>query len=176
MKYKARPDSGRADLWGENDFMDKIVVSEANMFQMIFESQTEAAATFRDWVYEEVLPSIRKNGGYIAGQEDLDPSDRLKLNEKIKELSADVSRLQKRRHEILAENRELKEKLYALKRELKANKEDAELWLSMYENLEKDLDEIIRKTKPVPEKKEDVNPRSVVVTTVDGFIIPDFLR
>ena len=91
MKYKARPDSGRADLWGENDFMDKIVVSEAGMFQMIFESQTEAAATFRDWVYEEVLPSIRKNGGYIAGQEDLDPSDRLKPNEKIKERSADVS-------------------------------------------------------------------------------------
>ena len=75
---------------------------------MIFESQTEAAATFRDWVYEEVLPSIRKNGGYIVGQEDLDPSDRLKLNETIKALSADVSRLQKRRHEILAENRELK--------------------------------------------------------------------
>ena len=91
MKYKARPDSGRADLWGENDFMDKIVISEAGMFQMIFESQTEAAATFRDWVYEEVLPSIRKNGGYIAGQEDLGPSDRLKLNETIKELSTDVS-------------------------------------------------------------------------------------
>ena len=91
MKYKGRPDSGRADLWGENDFMDKIVVSEANMFQMIFESQTEAAATFRDWVYEEVLPSIRKNGGYIAGQEDLDLSDRIKLNEKIKERSTDVS-------------------------------------------------------------------------------------
>ena len=71
--------------------MDKIVVSEAGMFQIIFESQTEAAATFRDWVYEEVLPSIRKNGGYIVGQEDLDPSDRLKLNEKIKERSTDVS-------------------------------------------------------------------------------------
>lgn len=74
MKYKARPDSGRADLWGENDFMDKIVISEAGLFQMIFVSRTEAAATFRDWVYEEVLPSIRKNDGYIAGQEDLDPS------------------------------------------------------------------------------------------------------
>ena len=72
LKYKGRPDSGRADLWGENDFMDKIVISEAGMFQMIFESQTEAAATFRDWVYEEVLPSIRKNGGYIVGQEALD--------------------------------------------------------------------------------------------------------
>ena len=41
---------------------------------MIFESQTKAAVTFRRWLYEEVLPSIRKNGGYIAGQEDLDPS------------------------------------------------------------------------------------------------------
>ena len=58
---------------------------------MIFESETEAAATFRDWVYKEVLPSIRKNGGYIAGQEDLDSSDRLKLNETIKALSADFS-------------------------------------------------------------------------------------
>ena len=74
LKYKARPDSGRADLWGENDFMDKIVISEAGLFQMIFVSRTEAAAAFRDWVYEEVLPSIRKNGGYIVGQEDLDPS------------------------------------------------------------------------------------------------------
>ncbi len=61
-------------MWSENDFREKIIISEAGMFQMIFESQTEAAATFRDWVYEEVLPSIRKNGGYIAGQEDLDPS------------------------------------------------------------------------------------------------------
>ena len=78
-------------MWSENDFREKIVISEAGMFQMIFESRTELAAAFRDWVYEEVLPSIRKNGGYIAGQEDLDPSDRLKPNEKIKERSADFS-------------------------------------------------------------------------------------
>ena len=89
--YKGRPDSGLPELWSENDFREKIVISEAGMFQMIFESQTELAAAFRDWVYEEVLPSIRKNGGYIVGQEDLDPSDRLKLNETIKELSTDVS-------------------------------------------------------------------------------------
>ena len=61
------------------------------MNQLFFESQTELVAAFRNWVYEEVLPSIRKNGGYIVGQEDLDPSDRLKLNEKNKECSADVS-------------------------------------------------------------------------------------
>ena len=77
-------------MWSENGFREKIVISEASMFQIIFESQTEVAVAFRDWVYEEVLPSIRKNGGYIVGQEDLDPSDRLKLNEKIKERSVDV--------------------------------------------------------------------------------------
>ena len=80
-----------SELWSANDFKEKIVISEAGMYQIISESQTELIAAFRNWVYEEVLPSIRKNGGYIAGQEDLDPSDRLKLNEKIKELSADLS-------------------------------------------------------------------------------------
>ena len=74
LKYKARPDSGLPELWSENDFREKIVISEAGMYQIIFEAQTELVAAFRDWVYEEVLPSIRKNGGYIAGQEDLDPS------------------------------------------------------------------------------------------------------
>ncbi len=91
LYYKDSSDSELYKLWSEKGFREKIVISEASMFQMIFESQTVTAATFRDWVYEEVLPSIRKNGGYIVGQEDLDSSDRFKLNEKIKERSADVS-------------------------------------------------------------------------------------
>ena len=72
--YKGRPESGRPELWSENGFREKIIISEAGLFQRIFGSQTKAAVTFRRWLYEEVLPSIRKNGGYIAGQEDLDPS------------------------------------------------------------------------------------------------------
>ena len=91
LYYKDSSDSELYKLWSEKGFREKIVISEAGMFQMIFESQTEAAAAFRNWVYEEVLPSIRKNGGYIAGQEDLDSSDRLKPNEKIKERSSDFS-------------------------------------------------------------------------------------
>ena len=84
--YKGSTDLVLSELQSANDFKEKIVISEAGMYQIISESQTELIAAFRNWVYEEVLPSIRKNGGYIVGQEDLDPSDRLKLNETIKAL------------------------------------------------------------------------------------------
>ena len=46
-----------------------IFVNESNLYKVIFQSRKEAAERFTDWVTSEVLPSIRKNGGYIAGQE-----------------------------------------------------------------------------------------------------------
>lgn len=42
-----------------------IVVNEPGLYQMIFGSKLEAAERFQKWVYEEVLPSIRKNGFYV---------------------------------------------------------------------------------------------------------------
>lgn len=44
-------------------------ISEANLYKTIFQSRKESAERFTEWVTGEVLPSIRKNGGYIAGQE-----------------------------------------------------------------------------------------------------------
>ena len=46
-------------------------ISEANLYKTIFQSRKESAERFTEWVTSEVLPSIRKNGGYIAGQETL---------------------------------------------------------------------------------------------------------
>lgn len=46
-----------------------IFVNESNLYKVIFQSRKEAAERFTDWVTGEVLPSIRKNGGYIVGQE-----------------------------------------------------------------------------------------------------------
>ena len=40
---------------------------------MIFESRLPSARKFRYWVTSEILPSIRKNGGYIQNQEELTP-------------------------------------------------------------------------------------------------------
>lgn len=46
-------------------------ISESNLYKTIFQSRKESAERFTDWVTSEVLPSIRKNGGYIAGQENM---------------------------------------------------------------------------------------------------------
>ena len=48
-----------------------IIVSESGLYKMIMRSDVALAKPFQDWVTQEVLPSIRKNGGYIAGQERL---------------------------------------------------------------------------------------------------------
>lgn len=51
------------------------VVSESGLYHVILRSDKPEAAPFRKWVTSEVLPSIRKNGGYIAGQEQLTPEE-----------------------------------------------------------------------------------------------------
>lgn len=40
------------------------VVSEAGIYRLIFKSRTEKARAFSRWVTHEVLPAIRKTGGY----------------------------------------------------------------------------------------------------------------
>lgn len=45
------------------------VISESGLYAVILRSDKPEAKPFRKWVTAEVLPSIRKNGGYIMGQE-----------------------------------------------------------------------------------------------------------
>lgn len=52
-----------------------IAVNESGLYHVILRSDKPEAAPFRKWVTSEVLPSIRKNGGYIAGQEHLTPEE-----------------------------------------------------------------------------------------------------
>lgn len=46
-------------------------INESNLYKVIFQSRKPEAEEFTEWVTNEVLPSIRKNGGYISGQETL---------------------------------------------------------------------------------------------------------
>ena len=41
-------------------------IDEPNLYRCIFQSRKAEAEQFQNWVFEEVLPSIRKNGGYVA--------------------------------------------------------------------------------------------------------------
>ncbi|MBU2713632.1 phage antirepressor [Zooshikella harenae] len=49
-------------------------INESGLYSAILKSRRSEAKAFKRWVTHEVLPSIRKNGGYIAGQEKDDPS------------------------------------------------------------------------------------------------------
>ena len=107
-----------------------MLVSESGMYRLIMSSRKKEAMEFQDWITDEVLPSIRKNGGYIYGQEDIDkPSEKLRLEGTIQLLSSRVSKLQKRRHELIADNHSLKEKEKHQKKELK----ERDILLDTYE-------------------------------------------
>lgn len=50
-------------------------IPEGDLYRLSFSSKLPTAEAFTDWVVEEVLPSIRKNGGYLAGQDELSPAE-----------------------------------------------------------------------------------------------------
>lgn len=46
-------------------------INESGVYALVFGSKLDSAKRFKHWVTSEVLPSIRKHGGYISGQEEL---------------------------------------------------------------------------------------------------------
>lgn len=66
-------------------------VNESNLYKLIFQSRKPQAEQFTEWVTGEVLPSIRRHGGYVAGQEEMNPEELMAralqyADSKIKEL------------------------------------------------------------------------------------------
>ena len=51
------------------------IINESGLYNVILRSDKPQAKPFRKWVTAEVLPSIRKTGGYIQGQEILSPAE-----------------------------------------------------------------------------------------------------
>jgi len=49
------------------------IVNEYGLYNLILVSRKPEAKQFKRWITHEVIPSIRKNGGYIANQENLTP-------------------------------------------------------------------------------------------------------
>lgn len=64
-------DSKSSILDGMN--MKSSLINESGLYSAIIGSKLDSAKRFKHWVTSEVLPSIRKNGGYIANQENMTP-------------------------------------------------------------------------------------------------------
>lgn len=48
-----------------------ILINESGLYSLVFGSKLPEAKKFKHWVTSEVLPSIRKNGGYINASPDM---------------------------------------------------------------------------------------------------------
>ena len=53
------------------------VINESGLYSLILSSKLPSAKQFKRWVTSEVLPSIRKTGGYLEGQEHMSDADLL---------------------------------------------------------------------------------------------------
>lgn len=56
--------------------VNMVFITEKDVYRLIMRSNLPDAEKFQDWVCDEVLPSIRKHGGYIVANED-DTADEL---------------------------------------------------------------------------------------------------
>lgn len=54
---------------------DICYVPESDVYRLIVHSKLPSAERFERWVFDEVIPSIRKNGGYIQGQENMSDAE-----------------------------------------------------------------------------------------------------
>lgn len=46
-----------------------LIINESGLYSLVFSSKLETARKFKHWITSVVIPSLRKNGGYIMKQE-----------------------------------------------------------------------------------------------------------
>lgn len=79
------------------------IINESGLYSLILSSKMPKAKEFKHWVTSEVLPAIRKTGGYLAGSEDMTDAEIMakavlvaqstiqQRDQRIKELESDVA-------------------------------------------------------------------------------------
>lgn len=87
-----------ADTLTKGGMQKMIFISEANLYKTIFQSRKESAERFTEWVTSEVLPTIRKTGGYnvpksTSGQIQLLAQGYTELEEAVNSIKEDVTEL-----------------------------------------------------------------------------------
>ena len=73
-------------------------LTESGVYKLIFKSDKKEAEKFQDWVTDEVLPNIRKTGGYITTNENMSDEDIMAralqiANAKIEERNKQIKEL-----------------------------------------------------------------------------------
>ena len=51
------------------------IINESALYSLVLSSKLPTARKFKRWITSEVIPSIRKHGGYLNGQNELSPEE-----------------------------------------------------------------------------------------------------
>ena len=89
--YKACGDLTRATLWTTKDYSNKTLINESGLYSLILASKLPQARVFKHWVTAEVLPSIRKDGAYVAATPEM--SDEELMARALKAADSAIARL-----------------------------------------------------------------------------------
>lgn len=97
-----------------------VYISEQNLYKVIMRSNKPQAEPFQDWVCGEVLPAIRRTGGYIAGADQMSDDEIMaraldiahrtieRRTEENRQLRLENHRLEDENTRLVIENQELR--------------------------------------------------------------------
>ena len=66
-------DALKQGILTKGGIQETVLINESGVYSLVFGSKLETAKQFKKWVTSEVLPAIRKSGGYILSQPEETP-------------------------------------------------------------------------------------------------------
>lgn len=122
------------------------LINESGLYILIMSSRKKEAIDFQRWISREVLPSIRKYGAYVMGQESMAPEEKDALLKQVEKLA----------------------------KEKGVYKEDGDFWHERYNKLLDEYIEasetLVKSRKYV--RKPNGGVKSVKKDAPEGFIVP----
>lgn len=68
-------DRGVSKIETPSGQQEMVLINESGLYSLVLSSKLPSAKKFKRWVTSEVIPSIRKRGGYLNGQNELSPEE-----------------------------------------------------------------------------------------------------
>lgn len=75
-------------LLGEGGIQKVKYITEGNLYRLIVKSKLKTAVKFEKWIFDEVIPAIRKQGYYINKQYNIEEQKIKNMQEKIAHINA----------------------------------------------------------------------------------------
>lgn len=101
-------------------------IPESDVYRLVMRSKLPEAEQFQDWVCEEVLPAIRKTGGYMIAKEDETPEEimaraLLVAQDTMKRKDDRIRHLETSVQKVVKENNQLRPKAELMEKVLDAD-------------------------------------------------------